>query len=372
MAIQFQSNLLTTTNPAYNDSIISYSSDLTGMTKSDIVIGDTTFTIYPFEGQFRFNFKDIVTSLINPNGFKDTVLPNLSLGEFIYPDSTLQLTVTPQITTYNEVSGDTTGTTYTFTKSVEQLAFYNQKLDSGNDVKVLLPTTNYFDYDVTYFEGYPFDIALQGIASGDTYYFKNSNTGLVSDVITSDNGEVKRIFFSDGAYNETINGTLVMSSNVNHLELWVNDVIKANINVKRVESTSGVYLKWFNASGGYSYWLFEKFFKENIRTKDFDDVLGKWDNLQNITSTSVSLGKSAALSNQLTTNFNNVEKEYLIDILKSPKVEMFIHQSPFNQQTAFNFLGVKVADGSFNFENKNTNNKLRITIEQPNINTITY
>jgi hypothetical protein len=45
------------------------------------------------------------------------------------------------------------------------------------------------------------------------------------------------------------------------IEVWVNGAFKANINIKRMESNCGIYLKWFNANG-YSYWLFDKFYSD--------------------------------------------------------------------------------------------------------------
>jgi hypothetical protein len=51
------------------------------------------------------------------------------------------------------------------------------------------------------------------------------------------------------------------------IEVWVNGAFKANINIKRMESNCGIYLKWFNANGGYSYWLFDKFYSDTTNTK---------------------------------------------------------------------------------------------------------
>jgi hypothetical protein len=371
--IQFTTDILNS-NPAYNDSIIRYNSTMTGMTKSEIYISGTSapFTVYPFNQTFSFNFKDIAKVLINPNGFRDTIIPNLTSGDFIVDDPNLQFTLSATVTTLNATTGDSTSVTYKFTKNVEQLPFYYQKSQIASDVVLLLPTQNNFDYSVTYFEGFPFDFSIRGLEAGDEFYFANTNTGLISSTFTATTSEVKRIFLSDGATNETIDNVLMLYSSTNSIELWVNGVIKANLNIKKIESNCGLYLKWFNQYGSYSYWLFDNVYKENLKTKDLADIQGKWENLQSLYSTSESLGKTATSSLQLNTTFNNTEKDYLVDIVKSPKVEMFINQMPFSQQTDFDFLGVKVSDQGFNFENKTTLNKLGITVELPAINTITY
>ncbi|HRE77100.1 MAG TPA: hypothetical protein PLL09_04660 [Flavobacterium sp.] len=370
--IIFLEDLNSISNPAYNNSIIKYQSVLTGTTKSDVIVGGHTFSVYPFDNTFKFNFKDIVTTLINPNGFKDSILPDLSGGNFIYDDN-LELIIEPQILTYNDEIGSATIAKYKFLKSVEQLPFYNQKYYSNtNNVRVLLPTKNNIDFDVTYFEGYPFDFSVQGIMSGDTFQFRNSNTLMFSNAFTASTSEVKRIFLSDGANNVTFDDVMILSSNLNKLELWVNDSFIANINIKKVESKCGVYIKWYSQSGGYSYWLFDKNNKNSIKTKEIGVINGKWDNLQNITSTSESLGKTASETIQLTTRYETKEKEYLLDLVKSPHVEMYINEVPFIQQNEFNFIGVGLADGTYNYENRDSQNKLSIVIEKPAINTITY
>ncbi len=84
------------------------------------------------------------------------------------------------------------------------------------------------------------------------------------------------------------------------------------------------------------------------------------------------MGKTATGTPQVNTQYTTQEKEYLLDLLKSPKVEMYINQEPFIQVDAFNFIGVKVSDASTTYNSKSRNNKLRVTVELPNINTITY
>jgi hypothetical protein len=370
--ITFTNDLLNGFNPAYNDSIVSFNSSFTGITNCDVTIDSKTFTIYPFNNEFKFNFKPIVTTLINQNGFKDSVLPDLILSDFIIDDSSLQLTINPDFFCYNSTTGETMVKEYKFLKCVEQLPFYNQKVQANNDIRVLIPSQNGVDFNLTYSEGYPADFAIQGVLSGYTYHFRNSNTGIQSTTFTATTSDVKRIFLSDGATDTTIDGVMLLSSNINNIELWVNGFFKCNIKVKKVESKCGVYLKWFNSNGGYSYWLFDKFFNESLKTKDFEDINGAWDNLQNVTSTYESLGKSASSSLVLNTQYNSEEKEYLLDLLKSPKVEMYINNEPFIQQNEFNFIGVKISDGSFTYNNSKSKNKLKVTIELPNTNTITY
>jgi hypothetical protein len=42
----------------------------------------------------------------------------------------------------------------------------------------------------------------------------------------------------------------------------------------------------------------------------------------------------------------------ITSILTSPSVEMYVHQTPFNQTDVNKFIAVKLSDGSFTFNNK--------------------
>jgi hypothetical protein len=57
-------------------------------------------------------------------------------------------------------------------------------------------------------------------------------------------------------------------------------------------------------------------------------------------------------------------KEYITSILTSPSVEMYVHQTPFNQTDVNKFIAVKLSDGSFTFNNKNSNFKLDLTLPE--------
>jgi hypothetical protein len=134
-----------------------------------------------------------------------------------------------------------------------------------------------------------------------------------------------------------------------------------------MESNCGIYLKWFNANGGYSYWLFDKFYSDNQPQKTIDEIVGKYDNLKNVNSFSTITGKEANATYKIQTRFNVLYKEYITSILTSPSVEMYVHQTPFNQIDVNKFIAVKLSDGSFTFNNKNSNFKLDLTITLPEI-----
>lgn len=359
-----------TINPAYNDSIIEYSSTLTDVTYSNIYIGSNVFKTYPVGGKFTFNFKPIVSVLINQNQFKDSIIPDFTTA-YVYEDNTLNYNLQPIIRVYNNSTYDETIPSWEFIKSVEQLLGYREKSEVEKTIRVLLPTQNKTDYFLPYFEGYPCDFGIYGIPEGATYQFKNVSTISESPVFTGATFGVKRVYLSDGGQNEYASNFLGLSTTDNLVELWVNGSFNSNITIKRNNSRCGVYLKWFNNSGSYSYWLFDPVYSDTIQTKTLDDLNGEWDNLQNVSATSRIAGKSATRSLKVSTRYSIKEKEYLTSILTSPMVEMYVSDRPFNKTDVNKFIGVTINDGSTPSTNKSINNKMDLTITLPAIYTQT-
>lgn len=150
-------------NPAYNDSIVQFSSStITGSTKAIITVEGDSFAIVPFNGIFTFNFKEIIKAKINLNRFDDTVIPNLTTGAYIYDDVNIGKHFTIGFDVQNLTTGETTSKTYYFQRSVEQLSNYHRSSQLPNGVKALLPSINFIDYNVRNFEGYPFCFSVNG------------------------------------------------------------------------------------------------------------------------------------------------------------------------------------------------------------------
>ncbi|MEW5675551.1 hypothetical protein ABGT15_04500 [Flavobacterium enshiense] len=363
------SNIL---NPAYNNTIIRWQTDISNLSYAEVIAGGIGYKIYPFGNSFTFNFKEIAKNLINQNYFKDTIIPDLSLNA-IYDDSTLSLDLPITINVYD--TGNeflTINRTLKFIKSVEQLPNYVNKLANAPAVRTLLPTNNFIDYYLPYFEGFPTDFAVYGLTQNDTYFFKNISNYNQTDTYTGTTNQVKRFYLSDGFSDGSINEDLNLASTQNKLELWVNDLFVNNLIIDKKESKCGVYLRWFNNSGSYSYWLFDEPYQQSTQYRMIDDIQGVYDNLQSITSSSEIIGKNGSRTLRLKTKYNLNQKEYLESLLASPLVEMYAYNKPFASPiNTYSFFGVKVNDGSFPFNSKNSNNTLEVTITLPEINTQT-
>jgi len=363
--INFTKDLLAV-NPAYNDSIIQFESTITNAVKAVISIEGIQFQTIPINGKFTFNFKEIIKSIINTNRFEDDILPDLGNDVFIYYDDKIVKKIEVVISVQSLTANEQITKNYTFIRSVEQLMNYRNLINITADIKVLLPSKNYVDYHLKYFEGYPFDFAIYGIKSGDTFYLRNITTNQQTEIFTATTSNALRVFLSDGANSTTDTDILIQSSTLNRLELFVNGHFKANISVSKVESDSGVYLKWINSKGSYSYWKFDRVFKSLITPKTIDDFEGSYDNLQNLNATSYIIGKTANQTIQVDSNYNSLEAEYLKDLITSPSVWMYRHQTAFNQQMPFDFIGVKLSDTAFTaIDTKNSKNRVSLTITLP-------
>ena len=353
-------------NPAYNNSIIRYYTTATNIQYSELDINGTVYKIYPFQNSFVYNFKEVAKNLINPNYFKDSINPDIMNP--VVDDSTLSLTLNVDISVIDSNNESLSASkTIKFLKNVEQLPNYNQRLAMNPSVRLLLPTSNYIDYHLPYFEGYPMDFSIYGIQTNDEFYLKNVSNYNQSEAFTATTSEVKRFYVSDGQNECSFIDDLNIASTQNKLELWVNNSFVCNLIIDKKESKCGVLLKWFNDSGSYSYWLFDEPKITTDVTKSLDDIVGKYDNLQNIDSTSNIIGKKGERRLKLKTNYTKKEKEYLRSILFSPKVEMYSYNQPFSNPYNNQFYGVSLNDGSFNDNDKTSNNTLELNITLPDL-----
>lgn len=363
--ITFSKDLLAQ-NPVYNNSVVEFSSNIADILKAVITVGGNSYNIYPINNIFYFNFKEIAKSIFNQNRFEDSIIPNIADSIFYSDDSILKsLTVNFKVISKTGVE-DIIDKDYNFIRSVEQLPFYRRKLNMDTDVKALLPTKNFIDYEVTHFEGFPFDFTIEGLVSGDEFYFRNISTNISSEVYQSPDNQVKRIFLSDGESDTTIDDVLLLNSAVNRIELFKNGEFKCNFNIRKIESECGVYLKWANNHGGYSYWKFDKVWRENTSVKTIGEIAGDFDNLQNIYKNGNLMGKTSTVTMSLQSKIEERDREYVNGILESPTVQMYVHTSPFNKMEEFDFINVKVNDGSFpTANNKLSKSKINLTIEMP-------
>lgn len=374
MAIFFLKELdETTLKLAYNNNIVRFFSD-SGIAPNNatISVAGNTITLFPDpSGIFYYNFKDLITTILNQENFVDDLNPDISTS-FVY-DWTDKISLTDDVTITINLSNSTTETD---TRSITWLSGYVQLKDWKNVYPSSdLLTTNvallqknngnsYYNYFLNYWYGYPFDITYLKISVDDIDVENNTNSiGYVFDEI---NTPIERLVFSDGRTDTSIEDIIPLQEGINDLFFYGNDY-KFNINLNKITDfcTDGIYIKWINSFGGWNYWLFSKG-QTQTKTKDNGSLNNDFENLEDTISPLVSLGKTSA--NTIKVQQKRIiqqDKILLSDLLDSAKVYLFTG-TPFSQNTFNDWIEVNLTNGSFTIENPRSNMyQFDFTLELP-------
>jgi hypothetical protein len=347
--ITFSKSLsLTALLNAYNNNVVEFSSDNVLNSKKCVInIGGKNIELSPnVNNVFKFDFREVVPVLINLNNFQDLIIPALvasNAPSYIYDDTaeTFFSELVTYTITFSDNSTEQTSETYKFLKSVEQLE--QNKVGSvigGNNLYILAPfrkaTAN--TYDLTYFEGYPFDISIFAETVGVLNILNQSN-GLSYDFTLT--GTISRLFFSDGRTTLTIEDFLPLVEGVNRLKLTRGaDVIF--INLTKVLSIEGNFVKWLNNYGGWSCWLFNCRHLRGRKTQDLGSVFNDFKNVAETTTPYFELGKNSQDSLTLLADGLDLNAQEVIDgIFDSPRLYYFTGIR-LAQVTAVSWLGVRL------------------------------
>lgn len=365
-------------SPAYNDTYIIFNSNLNDDT-AYIRAGGNEFMIFPdLTGTYYFNLKKVVQTLINQNKFRDntdTSLPNL----WGFPDDSLYLSIDVIIIVKGDGVEESITRTYEFNKAVLQPGVN----ENNNDYALLSANNGGNSYNVTYFEGYPFDLTLKKVEKSNgttnpddsiTYdneiTIRNINSGQFSPALRPEKLGAYRLVLDKGVRNMTSSGFLPMHDLLNKLDIRKDGVTKTSLNVKKVNNKCGVYLKWFNTEGGYSYWLFDEFFRESTKTTEGDFIGSNQFDLiyDNNVGNLMSTAKFGAKNMQLKTGADKNEVEQIRSLFMSPHVQLWTSQEAYVEGR---WIDVSVTSNNFNYANKKAKNEVVVSIELPVLNSQT-
>lgn len=361
---------------AYNNNVVEFTSDNASPEKKCVInIGGQDITITPINGVFWYDFSEVVVTLINTNNFSDDIVPT---NDIEVDNSLIKSWLVTFTITFEDDTTEQTTKTYVFLKSIEQIANVNNRLISEQQI---LTKKN-----LTFFKGYPFDIAHY--SDGDITLTNTSNdiTGILSSTATN----TDRIFLSlgntlylssdavsnafktrvenDGGIYEV--NTCWLSTLFSLLDVGINIVTIVGtttetfiINLKDVDC-GGTYLKWFNEKSGWHYWLFNPIEKSNLQTKTSGIFKNDFESIDNTFSKSLTVSRSATkFKNLIADSLTIDERLQLEDLLSSPRIEMY-NGSYGDVVTNESWQTVLISDGTFNIENtKTVSGDLRITIE---------
>jgi len=347
-----------TLNMAFNNHIIRFYSNNAANALYAEIAGLTTqaLRLYPAPNNtFFFNFKPYVSALINRDNFEDTVQPDIIPTEpdsFVYNVANrmfLQRPVSIKIFLPGGVQ-DTHNVTLSWLAGVQQLGDTEQYAMS--DTLVLSPHKKdaVNAYYLKYWQGYPFDIPFYANVTGLT--LKNE-TSLLAQTFPL-GGYGSRLFISDGRTDESLEDVLPMATGFNRLRIMRNQTESNNdkfIHLEKVPYKCGVYLKWLNAMGGYSYWLFEDTYSIDRATKQLGELDRDNSNLADTFARTTQIGKESTDTLKVVAELLTEDESRIVQgILDSPKVYAFTGQ-PYAQNGYRNWVEVILKTPSARIKN---------------------
>lgn len=354
-----------------NNRIVEFSSDYAEPTAfCDITIPTLTpIRIYPLpDGSFWFNFKNYISSLLKDyeDNLDITVNP-VDIDSFVKDWSKVYYTdeIDFNITFTDGFEEDTQVTPYVLLGAEQPYDYKKGRTVESNDDVILSPlklnTNN--RYYLKYWDGYPFDIGytLERGVTSDTQAILNLTNAIASPNINFTQ-TVSRLVISDGDTTQSLELYLPLVDGYNELKF-----VNPFVDLYKDPAGCGVYLKWLNQYGGYSYWLFNEFYKVDSRNRSLGTINNDFFNLDETISQSKQLGKTSSnawtiLADNLNPNDMNIAK----GILTSPKVYLFTGIR-FAQNNFNDWLEVALNTTTSTIKNpREEKGELSLTIELPN------
>ena len=364
---------------SHNNNVIEFYSDsVEVVTTCVITINSKVIVLYPSPANtFYFNFKEVVSTLINKNNYKDDLQTDISVSytydwaSRVYLNGDVDIKINFANDTFDTVTKD-----LNFILSAVNQLDYNRRFPyetALNKTVLGLPLIDKANnkFYAKYWNGYPFDLGVfKGVDSIDEILIDNASNGLnYSFPLVSAKG-FERLVFSDGNSSTTIENALPLVIGFNDLTVST-EITPAYLLLEKEDGCDGVYLKWINDKGGYSYWLF----KSNQSQRNFKNLgylQNDNNNLEDTISPEVSLGYR---SNDSFTVYENLlreeQKNLIVSMLDSPKVYMFTG-TPFSQNNFNDWLEVKLKQSKFPITQVKRNlYNIKIAFSLPNNSNIT-
>lgn len=350
--------------PAYNDSYIEFSSTLTDNERAEITAFPTSvftkvFLIYPdSSGKYLFNLKEIAKTILNEDGFED----NNFFDDAYYKNiSGLYLLQNITIEVFNSSTSESASKEYEFFKSVKQVG----ESVFSNPYQLLNNSINGIDYYLTYFEGFPFHVDIQRVALNDEIKVKSLNSSDETiDMISTQASAFRLNIDRSNGLNWTSSNFLPLITGLNNLEIYINDVFKTNLYLKKRKICKGVYLKWFNLDGGYNYYLFHEYFTEEIKGKDIAVVSSnEFVNVGSLNSDVKSIGKVAERDFKISVKCDANEANVLRSLFSSPLVQLY---TSTEEDIEGEFVNVGI-QGIYSNKNKVSNNEFALNVVLPEL-----
>jgi len=358
---------------AYNNDVIRFYSDkalpplyadVTLTESSLILLADTdpqvyfSARLYPNpQGQFYINLQPYVAAALNTRNFHDTLQPNIISGSassftYSFADGTFLTGNLSISVAHNGESPDTVTKSLAWIAGSQQIDSYTRLAKTNMLLLSPFKKDSAQEYYLKYWQGYPFDISIFN-SVGSLIIFNglevfNETNGLARSFSPARN--VTRLVFSDGRSDETLETVLPLAEGTNRLRLAYNTKQTRAV-VEKIPYRNGVYLKWLNALGGYSYWLFEDTYAIDRSTKYNGEIGSDNANVENSIGRTLQIGKTSQDSIKIVAELLTEDERRIVDgILDSPKIYLFTGK-PFSQNSYRNWAEVTLKTGSARLKN---------------------
>lgn len=338
MAITFTKSLSTTAFlNAFNNNVVEFAE--IGSQKAIIATSIGEFEITPFGNDYYFNFKEVFKRIINKNLFSDK---NHVYNSTPSNDGNLFVKETINYKTFDSsgVQIDSQDFIYKVLKSVEQI-----DEESHNQIF----SESIFEDEVVFdmYEGFPFDFGVHFFNpfTGDIELKRGSE--IINKSLVSEEGVVRVSLIDENGNltNPQLPGTEVFQLNKqSEININVGGIKKAYVNYKK--ACQGVYLKWLNPQGAFSYYLFSDNAAVEESTKSLGVVNRDFENIEDSETMAAELGLNAEQTIKIAEPFadKRIFKK-LLGLTKSPKVYLW---------TENGFIEVYVQSGvSYNLRRPN-------------------
>lgn len=276
--------------------------------------------IYPFDNKFYFNAKAYLKALFD-NNFQDTIviMTNISnINSFYFIDETIMKQV------FIEIEIRRTGPSQFLEKNVRVIRGVNNirrnlAIEENNP-----PYTQVLQPNIVYWQGYPLDITIHNY---NNEFFNFSQT-----LFNITRYNIVRLIISSG------NNQIPLSSPIQE---GVNDYMvnsgQATATIKTITNASecGIYIKWINEYGTYSYYLFNDKYIEDLVSSQDEVVNNNFENFSQTISKELVLSRNSR--NRLTCiakKTGEYERDLLYSLGTSPKIWLYTkekNQSSTNQ-----------------------------------------
>lgn len=342
---------------AYNNYVLRFKPSSGTATKAIITGLGFDIEIYPFNNEFYFNAKPYLKALFN-NNFEDTIsmdVDRFNLETFIYLD--------PEIVKVVDINIEIkrTSNPQFLSKRVYLSRGVKNKFDNYN-FSVSPPYTNFLQAPtVKYWVGYPFDISFQNRLNQD---FKIVNQVNNSRTITIERYEGLRWIISSG--QAPGNGEFANNFSTNPFirrglsQYTINDDLVIRIKTIQESSSCGVYIKWINEFGTYSYYLFDDRYFEEINSSQDAVVNNDFKNHEETISKELVVSRTSRRTlNVLAKQTNKVDRDILYSLGYSPKIWLYTADK-FNKSEPTDWYEIQLGSHTFPV---NIPNRKKIDIE---------